>query len=56
MQHEDDPLWYDRAELDEPANIVIYALAFAVVTAVAASKMWATLQKGAALAFRDVRS
>lgn len=59
MKENDDPLWYDRAEPDEPANLFAMILvgSFAV-TELAYKGMSSVLRAlvgGAAAAFRDVR-
>jgi hypothetical protein len=59
MTQDDDPLWYDRAEPDEPLNIFTMTLisAFAVgeFFYVGVMSLYRTCRGGVAVAFRDVR-
>lgn len=59
MIPDDDPLWYDRAERDEPLGPTVWILmgAFAVFEFVSASttSLFRTVRVGIATAFRDVK-
>ena len=59
MIPDDDPLWYDRAELDEPVGLPIQVLAGAFAVGEVAYKLATaylrTVRSGIAIAFRDVK-
>ena len=59
MIQDDDPLWYDRAEPDEPAGFMVQVLAGAFTVGEVAYKLATAylrrLRVGIAIAFRDVK-
>lgn len=59
MTPDDDPLWYDRTEPDEPdgfvAQILIAVLVAVELVIMLTTALFRTLRRGVFLAFHDVK-
>lgn len=59
MTQDDDPLWYDHAEPDEPLNLfammLIGTLAMAEFFYVGVMSLYRIFRGGAVVAFRDIK-